>query len=68
MKDLKGKAVLITGASTGIGAAVARALGAAGAKIAVHYNASKAEAEKVAADVRAAGATAITVGGDVTDH
>ena len=68
MKDLKGKAVLITGASTGIGAAVARALGAAGARIAVHYNASKAEAEKVASDVRASGAMAITVGGDVTDH
>src|SRR5258708_5595987 len=68
MNDLKDKAVLITGASTGIGAGAARAFGAAGARVAVHYNNSKAEAEKVAADVQAAGGKAITVGGDVTSH
>ena len=45
MHDLKDTAVLITGASTGIGAAAARAFGAAGANVAVHYNTSKAEAE-----------------------
>ena len=68
MHDLKGKAVLITGASTGIGAAAARAFGAAGASVAVHYNTSKAEAGRVAADVESAGGRSVTVGGDVTDH
>lgn len=64
--DLKGKAVLITGASTGIGAATARAFARAGSKVAIHYNASRAAAEAVAADVRALGAQAVLVGGDVT--
>ena len=68
MNDLKDKAVLITGASTGIGAAAARAFGAKGARVAVHYNASQGEAERVAADVREAGGESIIVGGDVTDH
>jgi 3-oxoacyl-[acyl-carrier protein] reductase len=68
MHDLKDKAVLITGASTGIGAAAARAFGAAGSSVAVHYNASRAEAEQVAADIRSAGGKSITVGGDVTEH
>jgi len=64
--DLKGKAVLITGASTGIGAAAARAFARVGSRVAVHYNASRVQAEGVAADVRAAGAEAVVVGGDVT--
>jgi 3-oxoacyl-[acyl-carrier protein] reductase len=67
IEDLKGKAVLITGASTGIGAGAARAFGAHGARVVVHYNRSRAEAEDVAADVRAAGGQAALVGGDVTD-
>jgi 3-oxoacyl-[acyl-carrier protein] reductase len=65
--DLNGKVVLITGSSTGIGAAAARAFARAGCKVVVHYNASKAPAEAVAADVRALGAQAALVGGDVTD-
>lgn len=64
--DLKGKAVLITGASTGIGAAAARAFGGLGSRVAIHYNASRAKAEEVAADVRAAGGEAVLVGGDIT--
>jgi 3-oxoacyl-[acyl-carrier protein] reductase len=67
IEDLKNKVVLITGASTGIGAAAAMAFGANGAKVAVHYNKSKAEAGKVAAAVEKAGGKASLIGGDVTD-
>jgi 3-oxoacyl-[acyl-carrier protein] reductase len=64
--DLKGKVILITGASTGIGAAAARAFGAEGGKVAIHYNRSKAEAEAVAGAVREAGGEAVTIQGDVS--
>jgi 3-oxoacyl-[acyl-carrier protein] reductase len=64
--DLAGKAVLITGASTGIGAAVARAFGGQGARVAVHYHSSAAAAEVVAADVKQAGGEAFLVKGDVS--
>jgi 3-oxoacyl-[acyl-carrier protein] reductase len=64
--DLKGKAVLMTGASTGIGAAAARAFGRNGARVAVNYNASKDQAEKVASDIREAGGEAILIQTDVT--
>jgi 3-oxoacyl-[acyl-carrier protein] reductase len=64
--DLKGKAVLITGASTGIGAAAARGFARHGSRLAIHYNASRDAAEKVAADVRSLGGEAVLVGGDVT--
>jgi 3-oxoacyl-[acyl-carrier protein] reductase len=64
--DLAGKAVLITGASTGIGAAVAKAFGAQGSKVVVHYNSSKAAAEAVAGEIRDAGGTAHLVHGDVS--
>ena len=57
--------VLITGASTGIGAAAARAFARAGCRVAIHYNASLNRAEEVAADVRFAGAEAFLVGGDL---
>lgn len=64
-EDLKGKSVLVTGSSTGIGTAVAKGFAAAGAKVAVHGNSSKIEAEKVVADIKAAGGEAIMVMGDV---
>jgi len=64
--DLRGKVVLITGASTGIGAAAALAFAAEGGRIAVHFNASREAAEQVAARVKAEGAEAALVGGDVT--
>ena len=64
--DLKGKAVLITGASTGIGAAAARAFARLGSKVVIHYNASRDKAEAVAADCRALGAQTALVAGDVT--
>jgi 3-oxoacyl-[acyl-carrier protein] reductase len=62
--DLQGKAVLVTGASTGIGAAAARAFAGAGARVAVHYHASRDAAEALAAELRAAGGEAFTVAGD----
>lgn len=64
--DLSDRAVLVTGASTGIGAAVAKALAAQGAKVAVHYNESAAAAEAVLADIRHAGGEAILIQGDVS--
>lgn len=67
MDDLKNKRVLVTGASTGIGAAVAIGFGAAGATVGVHYNASRAEAEAVAATIRAAGGRAELLQADVRD-
>jgi 3-oxoacyl-[acyl-carrier protein] reductase len=64
--DLKGKAVLITGGSTGIGAAAARAFGQNGAKVALNFNANAEEAGKVAADIERGGGEAVLVRGDVT--
>jgi 3-oxoacyl-[acyl-carrier protein] reductase len=65
MEDLKGRAVLITGASTGIGAACAMAFGAQGARIAVHYHQSRDAAEEVAQAVQRSGGEAFTVQGDL---
>lgn len=63
--DLKGKVILVTGASTGIGAACAKAFGALGCKVAVHYNSSKAAAKEVAEAVEKAGGEALVVQGDL---
>jgi len=57
--------VIVTGASTGIGAATARLLGAQGASVVVNYKSSAAQADGVVADVRAAGGKAIAVQADV---
>jgi len=57
----------VTGASTGIGAAVARALGAQGAKVAVHYNTSEEPARDVVRDIERSGAEAFLVQGDLAD-
>jgi len=67
LNDLKGKVVLVTGASTGIGAAVARAFGRVGARVAVHYHASEGAAKTVVANIRAAGADAIALRADARD-
>jgi len=66
ISDLRGKVVLITGASTGIGAAAARAFAGEGAKVVVHYNESGDAAETVAADIRKTGGEAVLAQGDVT--
>lgn len=66
--DLKDKVVLITGASTGIGAAAARAFARAGSKVMVHYNASRDAAADVVRDIEAAGGKAAMAGGDVTQE
>ena len=58
--------VLVTGASTGIGAAVARAFGACGARVVVHYNSSSGAAKEVADDIAAAKGTAMLIQADVT--
>ena len=50
-----GKVALVTGASTGIGAAIAIAFARAGAKLVIHYNNSAAEAKKVAVEVSSCG-------------
>jgi 3-oxoacyl-[acyl-carrier protein] reductase len=65
--DLAGKVVLITGASTGIGAALARGFGAQGARVAVNYHSSEAAAKALAQEMAGAGAEALLVRGDVTD-
>jgi 3-oxoacyl-[acyl-carrier protein] reductase len=67
IEDLKDKVVLVTGSSTGIGAAVAKAFGANAAIVAVHYNNSKAEADRVATDIERAGGKAAVLQGDVSD-
>jgi len=65
MSDLKGKVAVVTGASKGIGAGIARSLGAAGAAVAVNYSSSREGAERVVADIKAKGGKAIAVKGDV---
>jgi 3-oxoacyl-[acyl-carrier protein] reductase len=67
MEDLKGKTALVTGASTGIGAAVARAYAARGVRVAVHYNRSAGPANEVVAAIAAAGGEAFALQGDVRD-
>jgi 3-oxoacyl-[acyl-carrier protein] reductase len=66
MKKLEGKVALVTGASKGIGAAIARALAAQGAAVAVNYASSKAGADAVVADIGKAGGKAVAVQGDVS--
>ncbi len=66
MSKLDGKVAIVTGASKGIGAAIAKALGAQGASVVVNYASSKEGAEAVAGVINQTGGKAITVQGDVS--
>ena len=68
MSGLNGKAIVIIGASSGIGAAVARSFGAQGARLIVHYNGNAEGAEQVVVDIRATGGSAELLRGDVSDR
>jgi 3-oxoacyl-[acyl-carrier protein] reductase len=66
MGKLSGRVALVTGASKGIGAAIARSLAAAGASVVVNYASSRAGAEKVVKSIESAGGKAVAAGGDVS--
>jgi 3-oxoacyl-[acyl-carrier protein] reductase len=66
MSDLAGKVAVVTGASKGIGAGIARELAAAGAAVVVNYAAAKDDAERVVASIQQKGGKAIAVQGDVS--
>jgi 3-oxoacyl-[acyl-carrier protein] reductase len=66
MNSLGGKVAIVTGASKGIGAGIAKGLATAGARVVVNYLSSKESADRVVAEVTSGGGKAIAVQGDVT--
>ena len=67
MANLQGKVALVTGASKGIGAGIARELASRGAAVAVNYSGSKAAAEKLVAEIKAAGGKAVALQADLSN-
>ena len=67
MKNLNGKVALVTGASKGIGAGIAKELAARGAAVAVNYSGSKASADKLVEQIKAEGGKAIAVQANVAN-
>src|ERR1700754_995305 len=68
MNKLENKVAVVTGASKGIGAAIARHFAAAGAKVVVNYATSKEGADKVVKEITDNGGTAIAVQADVSNE
>ena len=66
MNDLTGKTAIVTGASKGIGAAIAKALAAAGAAVAVNYASDKEGAERVVAEIAGKGGKAVAIRADMS--
>src|ERR1700754_3528159 len=66
MSKLKNKVAVVTGASKGIGAAIAKHFAAEGAKVVVNYASSKEGADKVVKDITDNGGTAIAVQADIS--
>src|SRR5215471_16601973 len=65
MSKLKNKVAVVTGASKGIGAGIAKGLAAEGASVVVNYSSSREGADRVVADIKSKGGKAIAVQGDV---
>ncbi len=68
MSGLEGKCALVTGASRGIGRAIARAFAEAGASVALNYHTGAGRAEALADEIRAWGVDAFAVAADVADE
>lgn len=66
MKDIAGRAVLVTGGATGIGAAISHAFAKAGAKVAIHFHAGGPAAANLLQEIQAEGGQAIGIGSDLT--